>query len=729
MKRIRSKEYRLYRSKNIKVLKLWKDNSIDSIVTDPPYHLQSIVKRFKETSLKDKTKTSKRSRGKSDGYARLSTGFMGQCYHQDTEILTWRGWKKVGEVQIGDRVASLNKYTRSVEYVPVKKHYSYNIDDDLIRIKHRSAEQIVTSNHKVVLSKNGGKTLIKVDASKISFNQFHLFNQGSWKGPIKKFYLEGKEYNAKQFLYFLGLFLGDGFTVNRKNSHKSNDFFGFSAKKERKIKAFRKSLINMGIKYKEYNCIDGYTNFYCYDFPLLRYLKKLGNSYKKYIPRDLFLQSEENLQFLYSGLIETDGHTTPVGQEVFYTSSKRLADDFQRLCLHTGRSCSISKKPASKREFMGKVVQVRALYVLSVLQRGKRLYVESKNIQRVPYSGMVHCVTLEKNHILYTRFNGKPVWSGNSWDGGDIAFQSKFWKECFRVLKPGGYLLAFGATRNYHRIACAIEEAGFEIRDCISWMYGSGFPKSHAIKVNGFYGWGTALKPACELVVVARKPLIGTVEKNVLEYGTGMLNIDGCRVPLREEDSKDVRSIVQNKKSSKNGWGMNQGAPRETSELCTKGRWPANFIHDGSEEVLDIFLDQAGITKSSTINKSSGSGLQGTSTFKIRPRTKEEIVSYNDSGSVARFFYCAKPSKKEKNEACKNIHPTVKPVSLMRYLVRLVTPPRGKCLDPFMGSGTTGVACMKEHFRFIGIEMNKNYFKIARKRIDKQIEKNRLDTQ
>ncbi len=276
---------------------------------------------------------------------------------------------------------------------------------------------------------------------------------------------------------------------------------------------------------------------------------------------------------------------------------------------------------------------------------------------------------------------------GKKWDY-DVPSE-ELWRQCFRVLKAGGHLLCFAGTRTQHRMAVRIEDAGFEIRDMIAWVYGSGFPKSLDVskaidkaagaerevvgtritgaamsgKASGiengqggtefgsgqnevpitapatpeakqWEGWGTALKPALEPITVARKPLIGTVAENVLQHGTGAINVDGGRVGER---------------------------------------WPANFIHDGSEEVTDLL------------------------------------------GSAARFFYCAKASKRDRDEG--NHHPTVKPTDLMRYLCRLVTPPDGTVLDPFMGSGSTGKAAVLEGFRFIGIEREEEYCEIAKARI------------
>ena len=374
---------------------------------------------------------------------------------------------------------------------------------------------------------------------------------------------------------------------------------------------------------------------------------------------------------------------------------------------------------------------------------------------------------------------------GKSWDSTGIAFNVDVWQEALRVLKPGGHLIAFSGSRTYHRMAVAIEDAGFEIRDQIMWVYGSGFPKSHNIskgidkaagaerevvgtktagigtgksygKIVGerekiktnlvditapsteaakqWDGWGTALKPAHEPMVLARKPLIGTVANNVLTYGTGGLNIDGSRVG-NEGGSK--RGSEPSTHLSPSG-AFNTG--HDIVQL-NSGRFPANFIHDGSDEVVALFPNvKTGSIKPHQQNSESDSfGLKG----------KFITGSHSgDSGSAARFFYCAKASKRDRNEGLDgfeakrdhdgredgnprgsnprnrtndkkvNHHPTVKPTDLMRYLVRLVTPPNGTVLDPFMGSGSTGKACAYEGFDFIGIEQSAEYIEIAQARID-----------
>jgi DNA modification methylase len=370
---------------------------------------------------------------------------------------------------------------------------------------------------------------------------------------------------------------------------------------------------------------------------------------------------------------------------------------------------------------------------------------------------------------------------GKKWDSTGIAYDVELWREVLRVLKPGGHLLAFSGSRTYHRMAVAIEDAGFDIRDQIMWIYGSGFPKSLNIakaidKSNGFegeiigkgtswnrpdskegdiarmnvspgeydihdlsqeakqwQGWGTALKPAHEPIVLARKPVTATVAVNVLEWGVGGLNIDGTRV------GNEIISTHNAPTGTFAGGEPNRGSDT-SSYQDHQGRWPANVIHDGSDEVVELFPANAG-GGHWTKTKTTGFGeFGGGSSEYFGPGEKD------GKGSAARFFYCAKASKRDRNEGleefeekqttggggltevggaygsikakAQNFHPTVKPTDLMAYLCRLVTPKGGTVLDPFMGSGSTGKAAMYEDFKFVGIEMTDEYLPIAKARIE-----------
>jgi site-specific DNA-methyltransferase (adenine-specific) len=376
---------------------------------------------------------------------------------------------------------------------------------------------------------------------------------------------------------------------------------------------------------------------------------------------------------------------------------------------------------------------------------------------------------------------------GKGWDHGVPG--AEFWEEALRVAKPGANLLAFGGTRTFHRLTVAIEDAGWEIRDCIMWVYGSGFPKSHDVSkgidraagaerekrwkpvtpgrsvgtleprpwldearrnggcfVDGdapatpeahqWAGWGTALKPAWEPIIVARKPLMGTVAENVGQYGTGGINIDGCRVGVNAGWS------YPNGRGG-SGWHGRESlsANLAVPMASTQGRWPANLIHDGSEEVVSLFPDVDGTFGMKKVEGGHRFIVGDTETVQKFDR------GFQDSGSAARFFYCAKTNQQDRNEGCENLppkrdsdrtledgvggdnprnrsnnarrnhHPCVKPTALMRYLCRLVTPPGGIVLDPFMGSGSTGKGAVSEGFSFIGCELDPEYVEIARARI------------
>jgi site-specific DNA-methyltransferase (adenine-specific) len=319
---------------------------------------------------------------------------------------------------------------------------------------------------------------------------------------------------------------------------------------------------------------------------------------------------------------------------------------------------------------------------------------------------------------------------GKRWDASGVAYDVDLWRAALAAVKPGAHLLAFGGTRTYHRMVCAIEDAGWEVRDSLCWLYGTGFPKSH--NLGGEHeGWGTALKPAHEPIVLARKPLDGTVASNVERFGTGAINIDATRIATGDNLNGGRYSGHGNGEDDgpTYGKGINLRTPGAYEQPA--GRWPANVILD---EAAGAMVDeQSGVTHSHNVartKKGYGTGSrQKMRRLGFRPYLTgdgDEIktAGHNDSGGASRFFYCAKASRKERElglvaEGGKraNGHPTVKPLSMMRWLVRLITPPGGLVLDPFTGSGTTGMACAAEGFRFMGCEQSEEYAAIARQRI------------
>lgn len=292
---------------------------------------------------------------------------------------------------------------------------------------------------------------------------------------------------------------------------------------------------------------------------------------------------------------------------------------------------------------------------------------------------------------------------GQQWDTGETAFAVEFWREVLRVLKPGGHLVAFSGTRTYHWMACAIENAGFEIRDQLAWVYGTGFPKSHNQK-GEWEGWGTALKPSWEPIALARKPLEGTVAANLLTHGAGALNIDGCRVGkdggTRGCDAGPSNGILGN--------GLNGSFGTPVPGL---GRWPANIVHDGSPEVVAAFPESSG-QQGAIRGDEPSVPAKGDVVYGFRERVP--FAARSDTGSAARFFYSAKA---DANDRLGSKHPTVKPVDLMQWLCRLVTPPGGTVLDPFAGTGTTGEAAWREGFSAVLVEREDEYQADIRRRM------------
>ena len=339
-----------------------------------------------------------------------------------------------------------------------------------------------------------------------------------------------------------------------------------------------------------------------------------------------------------------------------------------------------------------------------------RLYhADCRDAMRAMEAESVHAIVTDPPYGL--------SFMGKGWDHGVPG--EEFWIEALRVAKPGAHLLAFGGTRTFHRLTCAIEDAGWEIRDCIQWVYGSGFPKSKNL-AGKWKGWGTALKPAWEPIIVARKPLRGTVAANVEAHGCGALNVDGCRVGYDgPEDAAaaaaaaELRGKIQTRNTD--GWGMNAQTVDRTEYLSGSaglGRWPANVVHDGSDEVLEGFGDDHEAArffycaKASREDREAGLEASGLEVESVRTGCSGEMPTDDDGNARDRFL-----------KRARNIHPTVKPNALMRYLCRLVTPPGGIVLDPFMGSGSTGVAAIQEGFRFAGVDVEAQYFKIAEARI------------
>jgi len=294
---------------------------------------------------------------------------------------------------------------------------------------------------------------------------------------------------------------------------------------------------------------------------------------------------------------------------------------------------------------------------------------------------------------------------GKDWDQSGVSFNPETWKAALRVLKPGAHMLVFGGTRTFHRIACAVEDARFELRDTLCWLYAQGYPKSLA-----------ALKPAWEPIIVARKPLSEkTVTANILKHGTGGLNIDACRIGRNAGDRYEY-GVNGDEPSAptKNVYGERG---RKGYEAHAIGRWPANLVLD--EEAARLVDEQAGDRPAGGHPRRRGPDGQRNTYGRFNGGANRRIGVQNTTGGASRFFYVAKASKSDRGSS--NDHPAVKPTALMMWLCTLVTAPGGLVLDPFAGSGTTGVACISTGHRFIGIEIDPGYCRIARRRIAEAI--------
>lgn len=689
------------------VLRQLADESVSAVVTDPPYGLAEHKPAALVTAL------TAWANGDRD-HVPDGRGFMGRCVHPDTDILTARGWLPAGKVEIDDEVMSLSPDTGEIEYVPVVKTHAYPFEGELLRVGGRSVRQLVTPNHMVWTVDDG---LVRADELPRTFG---LANQGTWRGGRSGMVSIGdRAYDPVALGRFLGLWLGDGSVCHRKAQPWKQDFIVFTVVKQRKVEAIRAACRDLHVYFTENVSADGRTSFYVYDKPLRDWLSAMGGAKTKTIPSEvLTTYPPAALEALYQGLIETDGtRQGPKGQELYFTTSEQLADDVQTLCLLTGRSAVKSWREGGPVEIAGRVVESSGGWALSIIQPGKeRFWMERDGrarrsgarqpaaVRPVPHRGEVYCVTLARHHVMMTRFEGRPVWTGNSWDA--FVPPPAVWDECLRVLKPGGHLLAFAGSRTADLMGLSVRMAGFEIRDTIMWVYGSGFPKSldvskaidkvrddradivrvtsfladHADaravtraqvdehmgtsdmggwwlsrlrhrcqvprweqwerlrellgfgdemdaevwRLNGrkgtpgeawtqrevldtipdrwagkgevlqraeqqeqesvnitapatpaaeqWQGWGTALKPAQEPIIIARKPLAGTVAANVLAHGTGGINVDACRVKssvLASERRTSPRSAARSL-----DFGMRATDDGERHNLA--GRWPAN---------------------------------------------------------------------------------------------------------------------------------------------------------
>jgi site-specific DNA-methyltransferase (adenine-specific) len=794
-----------------------------AMLGDLPYHLQSTVKRFgKEGSAPAQF-------GTDGAYGRASRGFMGECYHPDTELLTEDGWKNIVDLvdnRYSGNFYSLNPATEEIELVKAVDWKRFDFDGELMHFTGRSIDLLVTPNHKLWLSYNGAKTHF-TEASKAN-NCFSMYNQGTWSGGDnpQTIRILKKDYPAKAFMRFMGMYLGDGCVVHRKNQPWKQNFISISAKIDRKQKACVDCLTELGVFFTP-----GKKQTLIYDKNIEEFLSPLGKAKDKYIPNWMFGLSKSLLLELWRGLLETDGHSgTKYKCTQYFTISKQLADDVQRLLIHCGLSATIGHEEPHETVIIGIKTYCHEFYTVNVLLPDKKLWFEKidhknkkKRLLRVPYTGYVYDVTLSKNHILMVRRNGRTVWSSNSWDGGDVAFRPGTWSILGKALFPGAFGMAFASPRGYHRMACAIEDAGMIIHPAICWINGQSFPKATRInnqiedselakQWEGHRYGGQTLKNSVELICVFQKPYEGRPIDNITQTGAGALNIDRGRIsgePWTWGTQTDIR-----------GGGYDSNRPSDGDVFAKnvqsnpQGRWPGNLIlshlptcrlvgykdadsyainrftdgakpfgggagHEfetenvqpGQEEVWSCVPEcpinrlniQTGTTTSGEMH--GVFGKDGDIYGKYAEHQQDLDASegfpsrffYQANWNLENadpFFYSAKASSVEREAGLDglplkevrthgdvapdtsgqshnttgykpavrhNIHPTVKPLSLLIYLAKLLSIPESyaprRILCPFSGSGSEMIAAAIAGWEFVqGIEMSAEYIEIAKAR-------------
>ncbi len=687
-------DIKLFVGDSQQILKSLPDNSVDSVVCDPPYGLNFMAKNWdydvpKKELWKEVFRVLKPgghlvaffgTRTYHRGVVNIEdAGFeirdqlmwLFGCYSDDTEILTDRGWLKYNALKISDKILEWDSKTQILKFSNPLEIYVYNAPKNVMHIKNRHTDQLVTENHRVYCK-------IRKNSRNPQPQEFSVYEAKDLKKTwIKTFPLAGKLEGGIQedHAYIIGWWLTDAWL------HGDGKACMFSQSKLLTLEKLRNELNNNDCKYSEYirhsknkNHKDEHTFYVTGN--LANYLIKIFPDRK--ITWDILNWNYNSRLLLLEGLLDGDGsRPTEQKSETFWSKLPERLDIVSALCT----SLSIRNQIDYKKG---------AIYLNRKTNTSE---FQHKHIcESVPYNGTkVWCIKTNTGAFVVRR-NGKPFISGNS-----------------------------------------------------------GFPKSHSIKKeldkkgieNDCDGLGTALKPAHEPIVLARKPLSEkTVAANVLKWGTGAINIGGCRV----EAGKD--HIANCSRANVSGFWRERGSVAGIkTEATSLGRWPANIIHDGSDEVIAAFPE--GRSAGNYPSKSEGTGA-GVTYLPKKPQGK----LYSDSGSAARFFYCAKASKADRNEGLEalpkkntaaaefrpnhmdkanngesgvpygrfapqeNNHPTVKPTSLMQYLARLVTPKDGTVLDPFMGSGSTGKACVREEFNFIGIDLSQDYHDIAKARIE-----------
>ena len=734
--KIEKKPYGVINADCIEAMKRMPDNCIDAIVTDPPYGLSFMGKNWdhgvpgvefwKEALRVAKPGAHLLSFGGTRTFHRIACAiedagweirdtimWVYGCLSEDTEILTENGWAKIGTIKIGDYAITYDFANRDFRTERVENTYLYDYDDTAYNIVSDTTDQLLSRNHRVVVERGGMETVEY--AENLAQEQTICVPvlesvPDVWNDiPVPH---EGTG-NEKPILRL---------DMRDKPSQVCSEEAQGTCSKHG-VCQMRK-----GVLHSEFSEKEGGEPL------LLQTMQRKGES-----------SSGAESESTSSGEIEENrrGETTSEGKvhggkkpcvergSDVNTSSWQLQGDSgcemskgvwtdgekQRICGGTSACCragigqtTIEDGSSASRQPQSNGQSVRESDAIQVKQRPQDVRGEWKStttmarIVPVHYTGMIWCISVQSG-VIIARRNGKVFITGNSGFPKSMDISKAIDK------KLGAERTEVVGTR--HRNVKPFDDGNGWNSNNTTGDYQYMAPASEEAKK--WNGWGTCLKPAYEPVIMARKPLEGTVVDTVLKYGTGGINIDGCRVPV---DGETVCTHSKNAKSDIYG----EYSPVDThqSDGQKLGRFPANIIHDNSEEVVELFPDTGKSTGGRTVKRSGGGNVG--SGKKSEASWTNEDPGFGDSGSAARFFYCAKASKSEKGKD--NPHPTVKPLELMKYLIKMVAPENSLVLDPFMGSGSTGVAAIQIGRRFLGVEKEEEYFNYAKNRIETALQNN-----
>jgi len=744
------------------VLKKFPDNSVDAVVTDPPYGLRFMnqkwdydvpsVELWREVLRVMKPGAHLLSFFGTRTYHRgvvniEDAGFeirdmiqwLYGCVSEDTEVLTVEGWKKYNEIKKGDKVFTFNLKTGKIEVDEVKEVYIYHHKGKMINIVNDNTDQLLTLNHKVICDIAKREKVsegVPANRRKYVFTGFwkwtyaYTLNNTSSriKLPLAGIY-DGNISIGVELAELIGWIISEGSIKWSNKGEKSIRIYQSSSNSEC-VEIIRNLLNKLGVYYKEYMRERDYKDKRYIEYQwFISYGKNkwLFDKILRFFPEKnakkpswglLRLKYEERLA-LINALMWGDGSWS---SKQFYQYDEETLIWFQTLCHITGIQARINHKKHCCALHFNPTTEIQLL--------GRR---KQKYVRVVEYEGIVW--SIRTNNMTYiARRNGKIFITGNSGFPKSMDISKAIDKELGKLEER----VVIGTTRcGYRRCGGSDEE-----------VFLSSIPKEKRIvpvtepatpEAKQWQGWGTSLKPANEPIVLARKPLSEkNVARNVLKWGVGGLNIGACRIPVDEKSMSKYRPPSDNHHG-----GIYQGGFGNSNGEYTphpQGRYPANVILD--EEAAKMLDEQSGYSKS-VIRKPTmkENGIYGYS-FRLRDITER---GYDDSGGASRFFYVAKASRDERFAYCQDcdevipqkewskhkehkviFHTTVKPLKLMEYLVRLITPPDGIVLDPFFGTGTTGVACLKRGFRFIGIEIDPIYCKIAEHRLKPHLKQKKL---